>query len=63
MTHKKRGIGVARCPQCTLIHLVLTHGNATVESVPLTREEWARLIGAYGDMLAGKDHINGERMH
>lgn len=42
MTHKKRGIGVARCQQCNLIHLILMDGNVIAASIPLTRDEWAR---------------------
>jgi len=50
------GVAIALCRNCQDIHLVITEAGEMVVSVGLSREEWSKLIGAYGDMLA---HLNG----
>lgn len=56
LDHKKgSAVAVGRCQSCGCLHLIVIEQSAVVASIPLTREEWAKLIGAYGDMLAGEE--------
>lgn len=43
-------VSVARCPYCGGLHLVVSGVHSL--SIPLTRQQWAELIGSYGDNLA-----------
>jgi hypothetical protein len=45
------GVALAVCRHCSDIHLVITEAGQTVVSVGLSREEWSKLLGTYGDML------------
>lgn len=46
------GVALALCRNCQDIHLVITEAGEIVVSVGMSREEWAKFIGAYGDLLA-----------
>lgn len=43
-------VSVARCAYCGGLHLVVSGAHAL--SIPLSRQQWAELIGSYGDNLA-----------
>lgn len=64
MTHKpeRYAIEVGRCPRCNHVHLIIRKPGEPVISIPLSRLEWARLIGAYGEILDGNNHFNNERI-
>ena len=52
MSHRQgHHVHVSRCPHCNHVHLVVREKGRIVTSVPLTREDWAQLIGAYGEMI------------
>ncbi len=56
MTHRGRySTGIVRCPKCGLLHLLVYENGRLVVSVPMTRDEWALLIGMYGDHLAAEN--------
>ena len=62
MIHRgQHSVAVTRCPKCNLVHLIIEENHRIIASVPLTRAEWAQLLGAYGDMLAGPDYLSNER--
>jgi len=62
MTHqhgeKRPGVSVAVCSSCKQAHLVITEAGENIASIALTREEWAKLIGAYGDIITLIDNQN-----
>lgn len=50
--HKRTtGVGVVLCPACGEIHIMVVDEENVCTSIPLTRAEWAKLLGAYGDLL------------
>lgn len=52
LPHKKGlEVRIEFCPSCRQAHLVVTHHGQQVQSVALTRSEWAKFIGDYGDIL------------
>jgi hypothetical protein len=62
MTHqhgaKRPGVSVAVCSSCKQAHLVITEAGRNIASIAMTREEWAKLIGAYGDIITLIDNQN-----
>lgn len=52
--HRKAKIAIAKCEKCNMIHLIVEQDQCIVASVPMTRGEWAQLIGAYGDMMSSE---------
>jgi hypothetical protein len=55
--HKRHSLAVAKCEKCNLVHLIIEQNHQIIASIPLTRGEWAQLIGAYGDMI-GDERYN-----
>jgi len=43
------------------VRLVIRDRYSQIAAIPMTREDWAALIGEYGDLLAGRNHIDNER--
>jgi len=54
-------VTVGRCPNCPRIHLIVRENGRVVASVPMERDEWAQLIGAYGDLFGGANYLSNER--
>jgi hypothetical protein len=62
MTHqhgeKRPGVSVAVCRRCSNAHLVITEAGQNIASIAMTRAEWAKLIGAYVDIITLIDNQN-----
>lgn len=61
MTHGdfKYRTRVARCPGCKEIHIIIQSHGRTIISFPMTREDWAKLLGEYGDLVSeGRYELN-----
>lgn len=47
------------CPGCGEVHLEIQHNGRVLATFPMTRDEWAKLIGTYGDLIGAAQYEFG----